>query len=112
MTEKEKAFRPQEPTKPYTHYSEDVKFKNTQDSIELAGTLTLPQKDGNFTIVVLINGSGTQNRNEELFGHKPFLGLVDYLTKNRIVEPRFDDRGIGESTGNFKVTPLLILLVM
>ncbi|MDD2565007.1 MAG: alpha/beta hydrolase, partial [Salinivirgaceae bacterium] len=80
--ESEKIMRPQEPTKPYPYYSEDVKFKNKIDEIVLAGTLTLPEKDGTFPAVILISGSGPQNRDEEVFGHKPFLVLSDYLTKN------------------------------
>ena len=100
--EKEIINRPQEPTKPYPYYSEDVKFENTKDKIVLAGTLTLPKKDGNFPAVVLISGSGPQNRDEELLGHKPFLVLADYLTKNGIAVLRFDDRGTAESTGNYK----------
>ncbi|NOY48023.1 MAG: alpha/beta hydrolase [Chlorobi bacterium] len=100
--EKEKVVRPQEPTKPYPYYSEDVKFENTKDKITLAGTLTLPKKDGIFPAVILITGSGPQNRDEELLGHKPFLVLSDYLTKNGIAVLRYDDRGTAESTGNFK----------
>lgn len=100
--EKEKVVRPQEPTKPYPYYSEDIKFENTKDKIVLAGTLTLPKKSGKFPAVILISGSGPQNRDEELLGHKPFLVLSDYLTKNGIAVLRFDDRGTAESTGNFK----------
>lgn len=100
--EKEKIVRPQEPTKPYPYYSEEVKFKNTKDKIELAGTLTLPEKDGKYPAVILISGSGPQNRNEELLGHKPFLVLSDYLTKKGIAVLRFDDRGTAKSTGDFK----------
>lgn len=100
--EKKKLVRPQEPTKPYPYYSEDVVFENAKDKITLAGTLTLPQKEGNFPVVVLITGSGPQNRDEELFGHKPFLVLADYLTKNGIGVLRYDDRGVAESKGNFK----------
>ena len=99
--ESEKTIRPQEPTKPYPYYSEDVKFENTKDEITLAGTLSLPEKDGNFPAVILISGSGPQNRDEELLGHKPFLVLSDYLTKNGIAVLRFDDRGTAESTGDF-----------
>ncbi|MBC8321515.1 MAG: alpha/beta hydrolase [Bacteroidetes bacterium] len=105
--EKEKVIRPQEPTKPYPYYSEDIKFENTKDKIVLAGTLTLPEKDGNFPTVILITGSGPQNRNEELLGHKPFLVLADYLTKNGIAVLRFDDRGTAESTGDFKTATSL-----
>jgi len=100
--EKEKVLRPQAPTKPYPYYSEEVKFENTKDKIVLAGTLTLPEKNGKFPAVILISGSGPQNRDEELLGHKPFLVLADYLTKNGIAVLRFDDRGTAKSTGDFK----------
>ncbi|MDR3235425.1 MAG: alpha/beta fold hydrolase [Prevotellaceae bacterium] len=98
--EKETPVRPQEPTKPYPYYEEDVFFENKEDSVTLAGTLTLPQKEGVFPAVVLISGSGAQNRDEELMGHKPFLVLSDYLTRNGIAVLRFDDRGTAASTGN------------
>ena len=104
---KEKVIKPQEPTEPYSYYSENIKFENTQDKIVLAGTLTLPQKNGNFPVVILISGSGPQNRNEEVFGHKPFLVLADHLTKKGIAVLRFDDRGTAESTGNFKTATSL-----
>jgi len=100
--EKEVAKRPQEPTKPYQYYSEDVTFENIKDSISLSGTLTLPTKSGNFPVVILITGSGPQNRDEALLGHKPFLVIADYLTKNGIAVLRYDDRGVGQSTGDFK----------
>lgn len=95
-------LRPQEPVKPYPYVEEDVTFENKRASITLAGTLTLPKKDGVFPVVVLISGSGPQNRNEELMGHKPFLVMSDYLTRNGIAVLRFDDRGVGKSTGIFK----------
>lgn len=97
-----KVLRPQEPVKPYPYSEEDVTFENKGASITLAGTLTLPKKEGIFPVVVLISGSGPQNRNEELMGHKPFLVLSDYLTRNGIAVLRFDDRGVGKSTGSFK----------
>lgn len=100
--EKAKIVRPQEPTKPYAYYSEDVVFDNPNAKITLAGTLTLPKKEGNYPVVVLISGSGPQNRDEELLGHKPFLIIADYLTKNGIGVLRFDDRGTAESKGDFK----------
>jgi pimeloyl-ACP methyl ester carboxylesterase len=102
VIEKEKLVRPQEPTKPYSYYSEDITFENKNAGISLAGTLTLPQKDGVFPVVILISGSGPQNRDEELLGHKPFLVLSDDLTKNGIAVLRFDDRGTALSKGNFK----------
>ncbi|MDP5229330.1 MAG: alpha/beta hydrolase [Cellulophaga sp.] len=93
--------RPQEPKKPYPYYSEEVTFQNTKENISLSGTLTLPKKEGVYPVVILISGSGPQNRDEELLGHKPFLVLADHLTKNGIGVLRYDDRGTGESTGNF-----------
>ncbi|MCB0523285.1 MAG: alpha/beta fold hydrolase [Lewinellaceae bacterium] len=102
VIEKETIRRPQEPTKPYPYYTEDVIFLNTKADIALAGTLTLPKKEGVFPVVVLITGSGPQNRDEELLGHKPFLVIADYLTRNGIAVLRYDDRGVGKSTGDFK----------
>ncbi len=96
---KEKIVRLQEPSLPYAYNSEDVKFVNTQDNITLAGTLTFPKTGDPFPAVILISGSGPQNRDEELMGHKPFLVLSDHLTKNGIAVLRFDDRGTAQSTG-------------
>jgi pimeloyl-ACP methyl ester carboxylesterase len=100
--EKEKLIKPQEPIKPYPYYSEDISFENKKAGINLAGTLTLPNKDGVFPVVILISGSGPQNRDEELLGHKPFLVLSDYLTKNGLAVLRYDDRGTALSKGNFR----------
>ena len=100
--EKEEAKRPQTPVKPYPYHSEEVTFQNTKANISLSGTLTLPTKEGNFPVVILITGSGPQTRDEEIFGHKAFLVLSDYLTKNGIAVLRYDDRGVGQSTGDFK----------
>ncbi len=94
--------RPQEPSKPYSYYTEEITFKNNDSQITLAGTLTLPSKAGNYPAVILISGSGAQNRDEEISGHKPFLIIADHLTKHGIAVLRYDDRGVGESTGNFK----------
>jgi len=102
IAEKAEIKRPQEPKKPYPYYAEDVKFENKTAGITLAGTLTLPKSDGVYPAVVLITGSGPQNRDEELLGHKPFLILSDYLTRNGIAVLRVDDRGTAQSTGNFK----------
>jgi uncharacterized protein len=99
--EKVEVKRPQDPVKTYPYYSEEVTFENTKDKITLAGTLTLPTKEGKFPVVVLITGSGPQNRDEELMGHKPFLILSDYLTRNGIAVLRYDDRGTFASKGNF-----------
>lgn len=92
--------RSQEPIKPYPYISEEVFFANTQDSIVLAGTLTFPANSQIKAAVVLISGSGIQNRDSEIMGHKPFLVLSDYLTKRGIAVLRFDDRGAGNSGGN------------
>lgn len=98
----EPSKRPQEPQKPYPYYSQDITFNNLKAQITLAGTLTLPQKNGKFPAVILISGSGPQNRDEELLGHKPFLVIADYLTRHGIAVLRFDDRGVGQSKGVFK----------
>jgi len=92
--------RPQEPKPPFPYISEEITFTNDKFNIKLAGTLTVPEGDGPFPAVVLITGSGSQNRNEELLGHKPFLVLSDYLTRNGIAVFRYDDRGVGLSQGN------------
>ena len=100
--EKEKRNRPQEPTLPYPYKSEDVTFENKKAGITLAGTLSVPNQAGVYPTVVLISGSGPQNRDEELLGHKPFLVLSDYLTRNGIAVLRVDDRGTAQSKGDFK----------
>jgi len=100
--EKQKMLRPQEPTKPYPYYSEDISFENKNAGIFLAGTLTMPKKEGLYPAVILISGSGPQNRDEELLGHKPFLVLSDFLTRNGMAVLRFDDRGTALSKGDFK----------
>lgn len=89
----------QEPSKPYPYYSEEVTIENKEQT--LSGTLTIPKKEGKFPCVVLISGSGPQNRDEELLGHKPFLIIADYLTRKGFAVLRYDDRGFGKSTGNF-----------
>jgi fermentation-respiration switch protein FrsA (DUF1100 family) len=96
------ALRPQNPIEPYPYYSEEVTFPNKKAGVNLSGTLTLPKKEGVYPVVILISGSGPQNRDEELLGHKPFLVLADYLTRNGIGVLRYDDRGTAASTGDFK----------
>jgi hypothetical protein len=93
--------RPQEPKPPFPYTSEDVKFTNEKFNISLAGTLTFPSGPGPFKTVVMITGSGAQNRNEELMGHKPFLVIADYLSRNGIAVLRYDDRGVGGSQGKY-----------
>jgi pimeloyl-ACP methyl ester carboxylesterase len=94
--------RPQEPKPPFPYRVEEVTFPNTGAGFELAGTLTLPEKGGPFPVVILVSGSGPQNRDEELVGHKPFLVLADYLTRQGFAVLRYDDRGVGKSKGEFK----------
>lgn len=95
------AKRPQEPKKPYPYQEVEVQFENTAAGIKLAGTLTTPNTAGPHPVVVLISGSGPQNRNEELAGHKPFLIIADHLTRNGIAVLRYDDRGTAKSEGDF-----------
>lgn len=98
----EERKRPQEPSEPYPYYTEEVVFKNVKEGIELSGTLSLPKKEGMFPVAILISGSGPQNRDEELMGHKPFLVLSDYLVRKGIGVLRYDDRGTAKSGGVFK----------
>ena len=93
--------RPQEPKPPFPYTSENVTFTNDKFNIKLAGTLTVPSGTGPFKTVIMITGSGAQNRNEELMGHKPFLIIADYLSRNGIAVLRYDDRGVGGSQGNY-----------
>lgn len=99
--EPEAPKRPQEPKPPYPYRSEDVQFANGEAGITLAGTFTTPAGDGPFPAVALVTGSGPQDRNEELLEHKPFLVLADHLTRSGIAVLRYDDRGVGGSTGDF-----------
>lgn len=87
--------RPQHPIKPYPYDEQEVSYENKNDDIKLAGTLTLPKGKAPFPAVVLITGSGPQDRNEEIFDHKPFLVIADYLTRQGIAVLRVDDRGVG-----------------
>jgi dipeptidyl aminopeptidase/acylaminoacyl peptidase len=93
--------RPQEPALPLPYPWEEVRVPNPAAGVELAGTLTLPQGPGPFPGVVLVSGSGPQDRDEALMGHRPFYVLSDHLTRQGIAVLRYDDRGVGESTGSF-----------
>ncbi|MCG6989594.1 MAG: alpha/beta hydrolase, partial [Gemmatimonadetes bacterium] len=93
--------RPQRPKPPFPYRSLDVTIPNTAAGVELAGTLTLPRGEGPFPAAVLVTGSGPQDRDETILGHKPFLVLSDYLTRHGIAVLRYDDRGVGKSTGVF-----------
>ena len=96
--------RSQMPKSPYPYTTEEVTFRNEKDGATLAGTLTWPVGyDKNAkekpTVVLLVTGSGQQNRDEELFGHKPFLVIADYLARQGIATLRYDDRATGKSVG-------------
>lgn len=92
--------RPQDPKKPYPYLEEILTYENNQANVSLGGTLTLPSGTGPFPIAILISGSGGQNRDGEIMGHKPFWVIADYLTRRGIAVLRVDDRGVGKSTGN------------
>lgn len=94
--------RPQTPAKPYPYDEKEVTYQNPTDKITLAGTLTVPRGAGPFPAVLLITGSGPQDRDEMLLGHRPFLVLADYLTRRGVAVLRVDDRGVG---GTSKGTP-------
>lgn len=87
--------RPQEPQPPYPYVCEEVSFPSAAAGLDMHGTLTIPEGDGPFAAVVLVTGSGTQNRDEELMGHKPFKVIADFLTRRGIAVLRYDDREWG-----------------
>jgi uncharacterized protein len=97
-----KLDRPQEPKPPFPYAVELVTIPNVAAHINLAGTLTTPEGKGPFPAVVLIAGSGPIDRDETVFGHKPFLVLADYLTRHGIAVLRYDKRGVAGSTGDYK----------
>jgi len=104
LTTEDKAFRmnrPQTPQPPYPYICKDVTFVNKKAKINLAGTLTIPDTTKVWPVVVLVSGSGPQDRNEELLKHQPFLIIADYFTRNGIAVLRYDDRGVGKSEGKF-----------
>ena len=94
--EASKLYRPQEPKPPFVYNSREVTFSH--DGITLAGTLTTPMWGYRYPAVVLVTGSGAQNRDEEILGHKPFAVIADYLTRAGFAVLRYDDRGVGGST--------------
>ncbi|MGN6477928.1 MAG: alpha/beta hydrolase family protein [Flavipsychrobacter sp.] len=94
--------RPQTPVPPFQYESEDVSFTNADKSITYGGTITIPRTPGAKPALLLITGSGAQNRDEELAGHKPFAVIADYLTNKGYIVLRVDDRGVGKTTGSRK----------
>ena len=92
--------RPQTPEPPFPYLTEEISFPSSLDNATLYGTLSSPDKDvSHTTAVLLVSGSGTQNRDEEIFEHKPFAVIADYLARNGIASLRYDDRGFDKSTG-------------
>lgn len=93
--------RPQTPKPPYPYSNEDVSFVNGDATLH--GTLALPDNSTvNTPVLIMITGSGQQNRDEEAFGHKPFAVIADALARHGIASLRYDDRGFGESTGDVR----------
>ena len=78
--------------------SEEVNYWNTADSVHIFGTLTIPEIGSKFPAVLLITGSGTQDRDETILGHKPFKVIAEYLTGRGFAVLRVDDRGAGKTT--------------
>lgn len=100
ITFREGAGRPQTPRPPFSYGVEEVTFESVP-GVTLAGTLTIPEGEGPFPAVVLVTGSGPQDRNEAAFGHQPFAVIADWMTKAGIAVLRYDDRGTARSTGSF-----------
>jgi len=95
-----KVNRPQTPQPPYSFDEEEVTITTADGSVRLAGTITYPKQGDKFSAVVLVSGSGQQNRDEEIFMHKPFLVVAEYFARRGIAVLRYDDRGVGRSTGD------------
>ncbi len=92
--------RPQTPVPPFPYRSEDVTYTSNDNAISYGATITIPNGTGPFPAAVLLTGSGPQNRDEEIAGHKPFAVLADHLTRNGFIVLRVDDRGVGQTTGD------------
>lgn len=96
--------RPQSPQPPFPYQTEEVTFVNPVDSATLSGTLSYPMdyKKGKTPVVLMVTGSGQQNRDEEIFYHRPFAVIADYLARRGVATLRYDDRGKGQSAGDVK----------
>lgn len=94
--------KPQTPQPPFPYLTEEVSYRNEKDNILLAGTLSKPSSGNRFPVVLLITGSGPQDRDESIGMHKPFAVIADQLTRAGIAVLRVDDRGVGKSTGDFR----------
>jgi pimeloyl-ACP methyl ester carboxylesterase len=98
-------IRPQTPVPPFPYKTEELIYQNDKKTISYGATITIPQGNGPFAAVLLLTGSGQQNRDEEIVGHKPFAVIADHLTRNGFIVLRVDDRGTGKTTGEvFKST--------
>lgn len=96
-------IRPQTPKPPYPYQTREVTISNDEDKVMLSGTLTYPinfSAKTDVPMVVMVSGSGQQDRDESTFEHKPFLVLADYLARHGVASLRYDDRGVGKSTGD------------
>jgi pimeloyl-ACP methyl ester carboxylesterase len=95
-------LRPQTPKPPFPYTEREASYENAKDGAVFGGTLTIPAGKGPHPAVVLLTGSGSQDRDETVFGHKPFLVIADQLSRNGLAVLRVDDRGVGKSKGDFK----------
>ena len=93
--------RPQTPIRPFSYIEEAVKIHNTKANVILDGILTYMNNTQPIALVLLAHGSGGHDKDESIYEHKPFMVIADHLTKNNIAVLRYDERGIGKSTGNF-----------
>lgn len=97
--------RPQTPGIPYPYMTEEVKFTNDEADATLSGTITYPvgyKKGGKIPVILMVTGSGPQNRDNEIYEHKSFLIIADYFARNGYATLRYDDRSVGESTGEYQ----------
>lgn len=97
-----KRNRPQTPQPPFPYKSENVEYDNGNKSMHYGATITIPPGKAPFPAIVLISGSGPQNRDEEIIGHKPFAVIADAFAKKGIMVLRVDDRGTGKTSGKFQ----------
>jgi pimeloyl-ACP methyl ester carboxylesterase len=93
--------RPQTPLPPFPYRSQEVSFPSKAAGVTLSGSLTIPEGSGPYPAMILVTGSGPQDRDETLFGHKPFAVIADYLARRDVGVLRYDDRGTAKSTGRF-----------
>lgn len=95
-------IKSQEPKPPFPYFSEEVEYDNADSSVHFGATITRPAKAGTYPAVILISGSGQQDRNGTLVGHKPFAVIADHLSRNGFMVMRVDDRGTGKTRGDLK----------